>query len=93
MRRVIEADICIIGSGITAAMVAEQVAEERSARILVVEAGDEPIPLGERARWRQRYLDYGENPWPRDHLDRHTADGPLQSRSMSVGGLAMHWGG
>lgn len=74
-------------------MVAEQVAEERSARILVVEAGDEPIPLGERARWRQRYLDYGENPWPRDHLDRHTADGPLQSRSMSVGGLAMHWGG
>ncbi len=92
MPRVIESDLCIIGSGITAAMVAEKVAEEREASIVVVEAGGESAPLEDRARNRRRYLDYGENPWPDDHVDGYTADG-IQSRSMQVGGLAMHWGG
>ena len=91
--RVLEADVCIIGSGISAAMVAEKLAGERDATILVVEAGDEQAPLADRAARRQRFLDYGENPWPRDHVDDLTAEGPLQSRSMGVGGLAMHWGG
>ena len=89
---VIESDICIIGSGITAAVVAERLAEERDARIVVVEAGDETVPLDERAARRARFLAYGENPWGRDHIDGMTADG-IQSRSMQVGGLAMHWGG
>jgi quinoprotein glucose dehydrogenase len=93
VRRVIEADLCIIGSGITAAMVAEKVAETRDARIVVVEAGDEVLPLEQRPGYRQRFLDYGENPWPRDHVDGLDAEGPLQSRSMQVGGQAMHWGG
>jgi quinoprotein glucose dehydrogenase len=88
----IETDILIVGSGITAALVAEKLAEERAARITVVEAGDETIPLAERAERRQRFLDYGENPWPRDHIDGTDVDG-IQSRSMCVGGLAMHWGG
>jgi choline dehydrogenase-like flavoprotein len=89
---VIESDICIIGSGISAAMVAEKIGAERDARIVVVEAGDEVGPLEERFASRGRYLAYGENPWPNDHLDGQTADG-IQSRSMQVGGLAMHWGG
>ena len=89
---VIESDICIIGSGITAAVVAEKLAEERDARIVVVEAGDETVPLPERAAHRARFVAYGENPWGRDHIDGMTADG-IQSRSMQVGGLAMHWGG
>jgi quinoprotein glucose dehydrogenase len=89
---VIEADICIIGSGITAAMVAEKLVDERDARIVVVEAGDETIPLRERAARRARFIAYGESPWGRDHIDGMTADG-IQSRSMQVGGLAMHWGG
>jgi quinoprotein glucose dehydrogenase len=91
-RRVIEADVCIIGSGITAAMVAERVAQERDARIVVVEVGAEAVPLGERAVRRQRFLDYGENPWPGDHVDGMAVAG-MQSRSMQVGGQAMHWGG
>ena len=49
---VIESDICIIGSGISAAMIAEKLAEERDARIVVVEAGDETVPLPERASRR-----------------------------------------
>ena len=40
-RRAIESDVCIIGSGISAAMVADKLAEERDATIVVVEAGDE----------------------------------------------------
>ena len=90
--RVIESDVCIIGSGISAAMVAEKLAEEREVRIVVVEAGAENDRLNARpALWR-RYLDYGESPWHDDHLDGCDVAG-IQSRSMQVGGLAMHWGG
>jgi quinoprotein glucose dehydrogenase len=92
MRRVVESDICIIGSGITAAMVAEKIAGERTATVVVVEAGDETVPLPERFAKRQRFLDYGESPWGDDHIDDYTTEG-IQSRSMQVGGLAMHWGG
>ena len=92
MARVVECDVCIIGSGISAAMVAEQLADTRDARVVVVEAGA-PAPAPARfAALRRRYLDYGESPWPDDHIDARTAAG-IQSRSMCVGGLAMHWGG
>ena len=89
---VVESDICIIGSGITAALIAEKLSQERQAKIVVVEAGDDVVPLGARAGLRQRFLDYGESPWPHDHLDGYEVGG-MQSRSMCVGGLAMHWGG
>ena len=88
---VVECDICIIGSGITAALVAENLSEDRQARIVVVEAGDDTVPLAERAAHRARFIAYGESPWGRDHIEGMTADG-IQSRSMQVGGLAMHWG-
>ena len=92
-RTVVESDVCIIGSGISAAMVADRLARTTSARIVVVEAGDEAPPLGQRYALRDRYLQYGESPWPNDHLEGYEIEGPLQSRSMQVGGLAMHWGG
>ena len=90
--KAIEADIAIIGSGITAALAAEKIAAERDVSIAVIEAGDHVTPLAERGAARQRFLDYGENPWPNDHIDGTEVDG-IQSRSMCVGGLAMHWGG
>lgn len=92
-RRVIESDVCIIGSGISAAMVAHKLARTTKGRIVVVEAGDEAPPLANRYALRERFKAYGESPWPKDHLDGYEIDGPLQSRSMQVGGLAMHWGG
>ncbi len=92
MRRAIESDICIIGSGITAALLAEKLTEQTDASIVVVEAGEDNPPLAERFTHRARYRLYGESPWPDDHIDGQTADEP-QSRSMQVGGLAMHWGG
>jgi choline dehydrogenase-like flavoprotein len=91
-RRVIESDVCIIGSGISAAMVADRLARTTTRSIVVVEAGDDVPPLGQRYPLRDRYLQYGESPWPNDHLEGYEIDGPLQSRSMQVGGLAMHWG-
>lgn len=92
-RRAIESDVCIVGSGISAAMVAERLARTTSASIVVVEAGDETVPLAERPAMRERAMRYGENPWGKDHIDGYEIEGPLQSRSMQVGGLAMHWGG
>jgi quinoprotein glucose dehydrogenase len=92
MRRVVEADVCIIGSGISAAMIAEKLRDERDVRIVVVEAGAEQPGPQAFAGLRKRFMDYGESPWPKDHIDGLTADG-MQSRSMCVGGLAMHWGG
>lgn len=92
MRHAIESDICIIGSGITAALLAEKLSEERpAARIVVAEAGDEVPGLKDRQRLRRRFLDYGENPWPGDHVDGLSTE-YIQSRSMCVGWLAMHWG-
>jgi len=92
-RRVVESDVCIVGSGITAAMVAEKLARTTTLSIVVAEAGDEAPPLARRYALRDRYLSYGESPWPNDHLDGYDFQGPLQSRSMQVGGLALHWGG
>ena len=89
---VVETDICIVGAGITAAMVAERLAERTAADIVVVEAGAEIFNLGERFDRRARFLAYGENPWPDDHIRGQSARN-IQSRSMAVGGLALHWGG
>lgn len=89
---VVEADLCIVGAGISAALLAERLVETTDATILIVEAGEHSTPLDERFAKRQRYIDYGENPWDRDHIPDQTAHG-IMSRSMSVGGLAMHWGG
>ena len=87
MARVIESDVCIIGAGITAAMVAERLTEDTDARIAIVEAGESSVPLGDRNRRRARYLAYGENPWPNDHINDQFAHG-IMSRSMVVGGQA-----
>jgi choline dehydrogenase-like flavoprotein len=68
-RIAIESDVCIVGSGITAAMVADRLARTTSASIVVIEAGDETVPLAQRAAARERFLRYGEDPWGRDHRD------------------------
>lgn len=90
--RTVESDVCIVGGGITAAMVAAKLAYEREAEIVVLEAGDRSVPLDQRFTRRRRYLDYGDNPWLRDHIEDQTARGVI-SRSMVLGGQAMHWGG
>ncbi len=90
---VYESDIVIIGGGITAAMVAEKLAERHPGlSIIVVEAGKRLFDFENRFEYRQRNLDYGENIWPGDFVADQGARG-LISRTMAVGGSALHWGG
>ena len=73
-RRAVETDVCIIGSGISAAMVAERLARTTAAKILVLEAGDDTVPLAQRAAARERFRRYNENPWGRDHLEGYEVE-------------------
>ncbi len=92
MRR-IETDVCIIGGGITAAMLAQKLFELRpDISIAVVEAGKRLFDVESRAQHRRRFLDYGENPWPGDYIEDQSAKGVI-SRTMAAGGSALHWGG
>jgi choline dehydrogenase-like flavoprotein len=92
MRRV-ESDVCIIGGGISAAMLAQKLSELRpGVSITVVEAGKRLFDAENRMQYRRRSLDYGENPWPGDFIEDQSGDG-MVSRTMAVGGSALHWGG
>ena len=83
----------IIGGGITAALVAQKLAELRPAwSVIVVEAGKRLFDFENRMEYRQRSLDYGENMWPGDFVADQSARGVI-SRTMAVGGSALHWGG
>jgi glucose dehydrogenase len=89
----IEADVCIIGGGITAAMLAQKLTELRpGASIVIVEAGKRIFDLENRLLYRQRNLEYGENAWPGDFIEDQAGAGVI-SRTMAVGGSALHWGG
>jgi choline dehydrogenase-like flavoprotein len=90
---VYESDVCIIGGGISAAMLAEKLSELRPGiSITVVEAGRSLFDLENRFQYRQRQMEYGENPWRGDTIPDQSAVGQI-SRAMVVGGQAMHWGG
>jgi glucose dehydrogenase len=88
-----ECDVCIIGGGITSAMLAQKLSELRPGlSIIVVEAGKRLFDLPNRMLYRQRYIEYGENAWPGDFIEDQAAEGII-SRTMAVGGSALHWGG
>jgi quinoprotein glucose dehydrogenase len=88
-----ECDVLIVGGGISAALLAEKLAERKpSLAITVVEAGKRHFDFENRMQYRQRMLEYGENPWPGDFIKDQAAAGII-SRSMAVGGSALHWGG
>ena len=88
-----ESDICIIGAGISAAMLAQKLAELRPGiSITIVEAGRSFFDLENRFHQRERMIKYGENPWPGDFIEGQAAAGGI-SRTMAVGGQALHWGG
>ena len=93
MMRRYESDVCIIGGGITAAMLAQKLQELRPGiSIVVVEAGNKFFDLNRRMEYRERSIRYAENPWPGDFIEDQAAGGVI-SRTMAVGGSALHWGG
>jgi glucose dehydrogenase len=88
-----ESDVCIIGGGISAAMLAQKLTELRPGiSITVVEAGQRLFDLENRMEYRRRSTEYGENAWPGDFIPDQAAKGGI-SRTMAVGGQALHWGG
>src|SRR5439155_14940922 len=93
LMRVHESDVCIIGGGVSAAMLALKLRELRpTASITVIEAGRRLFDLENRNEHRRRSIDYAENPWPGDYIEDQSARGII-SRTMAVGGSALHWGG
>jgi choline dehydrogenase-like flavoprotein len=93
MMPIFESDICIVGGGISAALLAQKITDLRpGTSIIVVEAGDRLFDTERRWRDRARSLAYGENPWPGDVIEDQAAAGVI-SRTMAVGGSALHWGG
>ena len=88
-----ESDICIIGAGISAAMLAQKLSElHPGLSIQIVEAGRSIFDFENRMKYRERMVRYGENPWPGDFIEDQAAEGGI-SRTMAVGGQALHWGG
>jgi len=88
-----QCDVLIVGGGISAALLAERLAELKPGlAITVVEAGRKHFDFENRMEYRRRMLEYGENPWPGDFVKDQAAAGII-SRSMAVGGSALHWGG
>src|SRR3954466_6062348 len=88
-----ESDPAIIGGGITAAMVAQKLAEQKPGiSIIIVEAGKRIFDSEHRYDYRYRSLELGENGWPGDFVPDQSARGVI-SRAMVVGGSALHWGG
>ena len=88
-----ETDVCIIGGGITSAMLAERLADLRPGTTHHHRRG-RPLDLRRResrAVPRSR-VDYGEHPWHDDYIEDQKAEGII-SMTMAVGGLALHWGG
>src|SRR5256885_4211252 len=84
LRTVIETEVCIIGSGISAAMVAERLARGRTRDILVLEAGDNVPPLAHRYALRERTLAYGEKSGATGPLEGHQGEGAPHARSLCV---------
>ena len=88
-----ESDICVIGGGITAAMLVERISELKPGlRITVVEAGRSIFDRENRGTYHRRALEYGEHPWHDDYIEDQQAKGMI-SMTMAVGGQALHWGG
>jgi quinoprotein glucose dehydrogenase len=88
-----ESDVCIIGGGISSAMMAEKLAGLRPGiSITVVEAGRSIFDVENRGRYRERALAYNEHPWHDDFVEDQQGKGVI-SMTMAVGGLALHWGG
>jgi quinoprotein glucose dehydrogenase len=86
-----EADVCIIGGGMTGALFAVKLTELRPAwSIVVVEAGGSFAMEG-RGRARERMLRYGEDPWPGDRVEGRFVSGSLL-HTAAVGGASLQWG-
>src|SRR5260370_40510394 len=88
-----ESDVCIIGGGISAALLAQKLSELRpNLSIRVIEAGKRFFDLEKRYEYSKRQLEYNEKRWPGDAIPEQLAEG-VMGGAMAVGGWARHLGG
>lgn len=88
-----DSDVCIIGGGISAVFAAQKLLELKpNLSITIVEAGKRLFDAENRMSYRRRSSLYGENAWPGDFIEDQGGPGII-SRTMAVGGSAMHWQG
>ncbi len=88
-----ESDVCVIGGGISAVLLAQKLSELKpELSITIVEAGKRLFDVENRMSYRRRAALYGENGWPGDFIEDQGGSGII-SRTMAVGGSAMHWQG
>ncbi len=91
--RTIESDICILGAGISGILAAQKIKRNRpELTVSIVDAGRPIFDSGNRGAYRERYLRYGENPWPNDYVDEMVIWNG-ENQTMAVGGWALHWHG
>src|SRR5258708_575023 len=90
---VFESGICIIGAGLSAAMLAQKGAElPAGGSLTLVDAGEKPFHSENPCKDREGAPRCNENPWPGDFIEGQSAEGGI-SHTMAVGGQALHWGG
>src|ERR1700732_4479593 len=88
-----ETDVCIIGGGLSAVFMDLKLSERKpNLSITIVEAGKRLFDAENRMSYRRRSSLYGENAWPGDFIEDQGGPGVV-SRTMAVGGSAMHWQG
>src|SRR6476659_5164427 len=88
-----ECDVCVIGGGITAAMLIESLADLKPGlRITAIEAGRSIFDRENRGDYHRRSLEYGAHPCHVDYIEDQQAK-VMISMTMAVGGQALHWGG
>ena len=80
--RIVQSDVCVIGGGISGAVLAAKLTAERQVSVTVVEAGQRLFDFENRFAYRERNLRYGENGWPGREL---TTSGSTE-KTVTVGG-------
>ncbi len=95
-------DICIVGAGITGALIAAHAAKAGK-KVLLIEAGKQ-FNFSNRLNQLKEHLYLNRPQWPWEHGDRDTyEDSSIESigrsydlnraRVKAVGGSTLHWGG
>ena len=91
-------DLCVVGSGISGALLSYLLAEQ-GWQVLLIKAGGR-FDNAQRFHTASLFLNFGRDPWPSNlpERDRYVSAGDVDyslntARLFAVGGTTLHWGG